>query len=75
MRERRRLGGRGGGEWEEWSPDLRRGTLELQQHHGTGTLHYVEVEQQRLLPVEGETRQGSISMTTRGMPHVKSSSP
>lgn len=27
------------------------GTLELQQHHGTGTLHDVEVEQIWLVPV------------------------
>lgn len=26
-------------------------TLELQQHHGAGTLHDVEVEQQWLLPM------------------------
>lgn len=36
---------------EEWSSYLRGRTLELQQHHGAGTLHDVEVEQQSLVPV------------------------
>lgn len=39
-----------------WSSHLSGGTLELQQHHGAGTLHDVEIEQQRLLPVETNQR-------------------
>lgn len=31
------------------------GTLELQQHHGAGTLHDVKVEQQRLVSVTADT--------------------
>jgi len=38
------------------SSHLRGGTLELQQHHGAGTLHDVEVEQQRLVAVETTER-------------------
>lgn len=36
---------------EEWRSDLCGRTLELQQHHGAGTLHDVEVEQLWLVPV------------------------
>lgn len=35
-----------------WSSHLSGRTLELQQHHGAGTLHDVEVKQQWLFPVE-----------------------
>lgn len=38
-----------------WSSHLCGRTLELQQHHGAGTLHDVEVEQIRLIPVETQT--------------------
>lgn len=37
---------------EEWSSHLCGRTLELQQDHGTGTLHDVEVEQQPLVSVK-----------------------
>lgn len=38
-------------------------TLELQQHHGAGTLHDVEVEQQPLLPVKTYIQNGQRKKT------------
>lgn len=37
---------------EEWSSHLCGRALELQEDHGAGTLHDVEVEQQPLVPVK-----------------------
>lgn len=36
---------------EKWCTYLCGWTLEFQQHHGAGTFHDVEVEQQWLVPV------------------------
>lgn len=48
---------------EEWSSYLRGRTLELQQHHGAGTLHDVEVEQQSLVPVTTYIQHGQRMKT------------
>lgn len=43
------------------------GTLELQQYHGTGTLHDVEVEQQRFVSVE-QRKRVRVTLWTWGCP-------